>query len=94
MTTGATGRHRAALRPSTPLSSLSVAVGDQVGSLGRGGVVIAMSSGLVATMGLLGPASSIIEGITTIGFFGVFVFLACMGVALLRRGRGAAPASA
>ena len=57
MTASATGRHRASLRPSTPLSTLSSAVTDGVGTLGRGGVVIAMSSGLVATMGL--PAQAV-----------------------------------
>ena len=40
-------------------------------------------------LSLLGPASSVIEGITVIGFLGFFVWMASMGVALLRR-RGAA----
>jgi peptidoglycan DL-endopeptidase CwlO len=52
-----TARHRASLRPATPLSSLSSAVSDGVGTVGRGGVVIAMSSGLVATLGL--PAQAV-----------------------------------
>lgn len=52
MSIPATARHRASLRPSTPLSTLAGAVSDGAGSLGRGGVVIAMSSGLVATLGL------------------------------------------
>lgn len=47
-----TRRHRAAQRPVTPLSSLTTAVSGHVGTLSRGGVVIAMSSGLVATLGL------------------------------------------
>lgn len=34
---------------------------------------------------LLGPASSVIEGLTGFGFVGFFVFMASMGVALLRR---------
>lgn len=34
---------------------------------------------------LLGPASSVIEGLTVFGFVGFFVFMASMGVALLRR---------
>ncbi len=38
------------------MSSISTAVTDHVGTLSRGGVVIAMSSGLIATMGL--PASA------------------------------------
>lgn len=40
-------------------------------------------------LSLLGPASSLIEGVTGLGFLGFFVFMASMGVALLRR-RGAA----
>ena len=39
-------------------------------------------------LSLLGPASSTIEGLTVFGFLGFFVFMASMGVALLRR-RGA-----
>jgi len=39
-------------------------------------------------LSLLGPASSAIEGLTVFGFLGFFVFMASMGVALLRR-RGA-----
>ncbi len=38
---------------------------------------------------LLGPASSVIEGLTVLGFVGFFVFMASMGVALLRRRRSA-----
>lgn len=52
MSTRATARHRASLRPSTALSALTGAVSESAGQLGRGGVVIAMSSGLVATLGL------------------------------------------
>ena len=57
MTVRATARHRASVRPATPLSALTSAVTDHVGTIGRGGVVIAMSSGLVATMGL--PAQAV-----------------------------------
>jgi peptidoglycan DL-endopeptidase CwlO len=57
VTTRATARHRASVRPATPLSSLTNVVTDHVGTIGRGGVVIAMSSGLVATMGL--PAQAV-----------------------------------
>lgn len=60
MTERVTGRHRASHKPSTPLStltgSLSV-VGDCVGSVRRSGVIIAMSSGLVASMAL--PANAV-----------------------------------
>jgi cell wall-associated NlpC family hydrolase len=58
----ATARHRAPVPPSTPLSSLSTGVTDRVTSLGRGGVVLAMSSGLVATMGL--PAQAVSKATT------------------------------
>jgi cell wall-associated NlpC family hydrolase len=44
------------------LSSLSTAVNGHVGTLSRGGVVIAMSSGLVATLGLPAHALSESEG--------------------------------
>jgi uncharacterized protein DUF4386 len=36
-------------------------------------------------LSLLGPASNVIEGVTVLGFLGFFVFMASMGVALLRR---------
>ena len=43
-------------------------------------------TGVVAGwLGLLSPASSVIEGITFLGFVSFFVWVACMGVALLRR---------
>ena len=53
----ARARHRANQRAATPLSSLGSAVSGSMGNLGRGGVVIAMSSGLVATMAL--PAHAV-----------------------------------
>ena len=37
-------------------------------------------------LGIFAPLSSVIEGITTIGFFAFFVFLLAFGIALLRRG--------
>ncbi|MDQ1287551.1 MAG: peptidoglycan DL-endopeptidase CwlO [Actinomycetota bacterium] len=56
MTDRATGRHRATHRCSTPLSTLTgplSVVGGYVGtSVRRSGVIIAMSSGLVASMAL------------------------------------------
>ncbi len=61
MTDRATARHRAPRRASTPLSTLStgitLAMGDRIEALGRGGAVIAVSSGLVASMAL--PASAL-----------------------------------
>jgi hypothetical protein len=46
------------------------------------GLVVAVLAGW---LGLLGPASSVIEGVTTFGFLGFFVFMASMGIAILRR---------
>jgi Domain of unknown function (DUF4386) len=40
---------------------------------------------LAGWLGLLSPASGVIEGISSIGFIGFFVFMLSMGVALLRR---------
>lgn len=51
------------------------------------GLVVAVFAGWLA---LLAPASSVIEGITVIGFIGFFVFMLSMGIALLRRERRAA----
>jgi hypothetical protein len=36
-------------------------------------------------LGLLSPASSVISGISSIGYIGFFVFMLSMGIALLRR---------
>jgi hypothetical protein len=55
------------------------------------GFVVAFFGGW---LGLLSPASDVIEGISTIGFLAFFVFMLSMGIALLRRrpeGRGAQP---
>lgn len=61
MSDRATGRHRAPARASTPLSSfgslLSSKVGGHVSGVGRGGLVLAMSSGLVASMGIPADAA-------------------------------------
>ena len=46
------------------------------------GVVVAVFAGW---LGLLGPASSLIEGISSIGFLAFFIFMLSMGIALLRR---------
>jgi peptidoglycan DL-endopeptidase CwlO len=62
VTERATARHRAALPPSTPLTGLtttiSTSVGDHAAALGRGGMLIAVSSGLVAGMGLPAGAAT------------------------------------
>ncbi len=69
LTERAHARHRASHRASTPLTdigtTLTTAVSDHVGALGRGGVVLAMSSGLVATMGLPANAVTRDAGATT-----------------------------
>jgi XapX domain-containing protein len=40
---------------------------------------------LAGWLGLLSPASTVIAGISSIGFIGFFVFMLSMGIALLRR---------
>ena len=42
-------------------------------------------------LGLLGPAVSVFEGLSAIGFLGFFLFMASMGIALLRRSAGGTP---
>lgn len=54
------------------------------------GLLVAVLAGW---LGLFGPASSVIEGVSAIGFLGFFVFMVSMGIALLRRERRAAAAS-
>ena len=51
------------------------------------GLVVAVFAGW---LGLLAPASDVIEGLTAIGFLGFFVFMASMGIAILRRRRRSA----
>ena len=51
------------------------------------GIVVAVFAGW---LGLLAPASDVIEGLTGIGFLGFFVFMASMGIAILRRRRRSA----
>jgi hypothetical protein len=45
------------------------------------GIVVAVFAGW---LGLLAPASSVIEGLTAIGFLGFFLFMLSMGIAILR----------
>jgi hypothetical protein len=44
-----------------------------------------VSAVFVGWLGLLSPVSSIVEGISTIGFLAFFIFMASLGVALFRR---------
>jgi cell wall-associated NlpC family hydrolase len=64
----APARHRADLPPSTPLtgitSSISSVVGDRAATIGRGGVVVAVSSGLVTGLGLPAAAATTVVGDT------------------------------
>jgi peptidoglycan DL-endopeptidase CwlO len=64
----APARHRADLPPSTPLTgittSISSVVGDRAATIGRGGIVVAVSSGLVAGMGLPAAAATTAAGDT------------------------------
>ena len=67
----------------TPLYALAVlrtrALPRWVGYIG---LVAAVFAGW---LGLFAPLSSLIEGVTSIGFFAFFVFLASMGITILRR---------
>jgi cell wall-associated NlpC family hydrolase len=54
-----TGRHRACARPSTPLTPLGAAVTDRAAQVGRGGVIVAMTSGLVLTLAVPGHDSGV-----------------------------------
>ncbi|WP_407650294.1 C40 family peptidase [Cellulomonas edaphi] len=50
MSTTTRARHRAARRPSTPLTELASAASDQLGTVGRRTAVVAASSGLMVSM--------------------------------------------
>ncbi len=52
MSSRAPGRHRAAVRPTTPLSTFAAQLQAGVGTAGRRGAVIAASSGLVVSLGV------------------------------------------
>jgi peptidoglycan DL-endopeptidase CwlO len=65
VTSRATARHRAPLRPATPLSTVAAAVSGGVNQVGRGSVVAAMSTGLIATFGLPGSQSALASAATT-----------------------------
>jgi peptidoglycan DL-endopeptidase CwlO len=58
VTERATARHRADVRPSTPLTGLTTTIGDHASVLGRGGVALAMTTGLVAAVGLPAGAAT------------------------------------
>lgn len=52
MTSRVPGRHRAAVRPKTPLSTLATQAAAGAGTVGRRGAVLAASSGLVVSLGV------------------------------------------
>ncbi|GAB4063717.1 hypothetical protein GCM10028777_07770 [Angustibacter speluncae] len=52
MTSRVPGRHRAAVRPKTPLSTIATQVTAGAGTVGRRGAVLAASSGLVVSLGV------------------------------------------
>jgi hypothetical protein len=76
----------------TPMFAVAVLRTRIVGRwIGWVGMVAAAVGGW---LGAFSPASSVIDGITFLGFVAFFVFLAAMGVSLLRRERRAGPEGA
>ena len=65
MSSRAHGRHRAAVRPTTPLSTLTTQLQAGAGTAGRRGAVIAASSGLVVSLGVTAadaaPIGAVVE---------------------------------
>jgi hypothetical protein len=59
--------------------------------IGYIGLVAAVFGGW---LGIFSPTSSLLEGLTTIGFFAFFVFLIAMGIAILRRREEPSPEAA
>lgn len=73
----------------TPLYAIAVLkTGAAPKWIGWLGLVTAVFAGW---LGILSPVSSVVEGLSGIGFLGFFLFMASLGVALLRR-RGTASA--
>ena len=67
----------------TPLYAVAIL---KTGALPRWiGYVGLVSAVFAGWLGVLAPASSVLEGLTTIGYFAFFIFLAAMGVSILRR---------
>jgi len=76
----------------TPLFALAILkTGAAPRWIGWVGLVAAFFAGW---LGLLSPVSSVVEGISTIGFLAFFLFTASLGVALLRRDEATADAPA
>ncbi len=62
MSTRASGRHRTAVRPKTPLSTLAESLTANAGTVGRRTAVIAASSGLVVSMGVTAADAAPVTG--------------------------------
>ena len=72
----------------TPLFAIGILRTKAVARwIGWVGLVAAVFGGW---LGVLSPVSSLVEGVSTIGFVAFFLFMASLGVALLLR-RGDAP---
>lgn len=67
----------------TPLYAIAIlTTGELPRWVGYLGLISAVFAGW---LGLFAPLSSVIEGLTTIGFFAFFAFLVSMGITILRR---------
>ena len=66
----------------TPLYAVAILT---TGALPRGGCLGLIAAVFAGWLGLFAPLSSVIEGLTTIGFLAFFVFLISMGITILRR---------
>jgi len=72
----------------TPLFAIAILKTRVVARwIGWVGLVAAFFAGW---LGLLAPVSDLVEGLSTIGFFAFFIFLASFGIALLLRRPAAA----
>jgi hypothetical protein len=76
----------------TPLYAIAILKTGAVARwIGYVGLVAALFAGW---LGLFAPLSGVIEGLTTIGFLAFFLFLASLGVSMLRRRGERAPETA
>jgi hypothetical protein len=73
----------------TPLYAVAIlTTGALPRWVGYLGLIAAIFAGW---LGLLAPLSSVIEGLTSIGFLAFFAFLVSMGITILRRRAEAGP---
>jgi hypothetical protein len=74
----------------TPLYAIAIL---QTGALPRWvGYLGLLAAAFAGWLGLFAPLSSVIEGLTTIGFLAFFAFLVSMGITILRRRAAPLPA--